>query len=103
MPQPRNSSGDLGIDIVAARLGEEALHNFFAKPGILTPDCGPRCTPDRGPGLAGYRQPLPGCRRNLSLRADDLDLIAILELGDERRVPAVYATADAAVAYAGMN
>ena len=53
--------------------------------------------------LAGDRQSLPGSRRCLGLGADDLDLVAILQIGHQRGVAAIDAATDAAVADVGVN
>ena len=59
---------------------------------------------DRGARLAGDDQRFPGRRRRgLRLRGDDLDLVAVLELGHQRRDLAVDLAADRGVADVGMH
>ena len=53
---------------------------------------------DRGLGLAGDDEALPGRRRRLRLRGDDLDLVAVGELRAQRQHAAVDLGADAGVA-----
>ena len=101
--EARDGRSDIGFDEALADLVEKPLDDFLAEPGILAADRRPRGAADGGARLAGDREPLPGGGRHLRLRADDLDLIAIVELGDKRRMAAVDAAADAAVADAGMD
>src|SRR6266446_8116279 len=60
-------------------------------------------TPDARPRLAGDDEALPGRRRGLRLRGDDVDLIAVGELGAQRHQPAIDFRADASIADLGMH
>ena len=84
-------------------LGQKLLDNLAAKPGILPAHRGPRGTPDRGARLAGDGETFPGSRRHLRIGADDVDLVAILEFGHQRRMAAIDPAADAAVADGGVH
>ena len=82
---------------------QHPLDDLAAKPGILVAHRHAGGAADCRPGLAGDRQPLPGGGRRLGLRADDLDLVAILQIGHQRRMAAIDAAADAAVADVGVD
>src|SRR5215510_11817319 len=58
---------------------------------------------DRGLGLAGDDEALPGRRRRLRLGCDDLDLVAVGELGPERQHAAVDLGADSGIADLAVN
>src|SRR5258708_9595827 len=58
---------------------------------------------DAGACLAGDDEALPGRRRRLRLRGDDVDLIAIGQRRAQRREPAVDLGADAGVADRRMD
>ena len=58
---------------------------------------------DRRPGSAGDHERLPGGRRRLLLGGDDRHLVAVEQLRDERRRPAVDAAADGRVAHVGVD
>ena len=66
-------------------------------------DSRPRGTSDGGAGLAGDHEQFPGRWRRLPLGADDLDLVAVLQLGQERRHAAVDLAAHRRVADIGMD
>jgi len=75
----------------------------MAKAGILLADRHARGAPDRGTGLAGDDDLLPGRRRYLDAGADDLDLVAIRQAGDQRHDRTVDLGADRGVADIGVD
>src|SRR5690606_32549330 len=87
----------------AVLLGQDALQDLAAEAGILAPDRSPGRPPYGRTRLAGDHHPLPRRRRRLRLRPDDLDLVAVVELADQRRVAPVDAAPDATVAHVGMH
>ena len=81
-----------------ALLAERLLHDRAAEIEILGALLGADEAADAGARLAGDDKALPGRRRRLRLRGDDLDLVAVLQLGAQRHQPAVDLGADAGVA-----
>src|SRR5207245_7254487 len=67
-----------------ALLAERLLHDRPPEIEILGALLGTDKAADAGPRLAGDDKPLPGRRRRLRLRGDDLDLIAVVQLGAQR-------------------
>src|SRR6185312_7273401 len=75
-----------------------------AEPGILQAHRDARGTPDRGARLASDHNRFPSRRRRvLGLRGDNLDFVAIDELGRQRCNLAVDLAADGRVANVSMN
>src|SRR5712691_10634114 len=81
-----------------ALLAERLLHDGAAEIEILGALLGADEAADAGARLAGDDKALPGRRRGLRLRGDDLDLVAIRELGAQRQQPAIDPGADAGIA-----
>src|SRR5215831_20435708 len=84
-------------------LTERLLHDGAAEIEVLGALLRADEAADTGARLAGDDEPLPGRRGRLSLRGDDIDLIAVLQLGAQRHQPAVDLGADAGVADLGMH
>ena len=82
---------------------EGALEDLAAEARILPPHRGARGAADRGARLAGDDERFPGRRRRLAVGADDLDLVAVLQFGQERRHAAVDLAADRRVADIGVD
>ena len=82
---------------------EGALQDLAAKAGILLAHSRAGRAPDRRARLAGDHHRFPGRRRHLRLRADDLDLVAIMQLGHQRHGAAVDLGADGGVADVGVD
>ena len=91
------------FEIGAVRALEGALQDLRAEAGILLADGRPGGASDRGAGLAGDHERFPGRWRRLALGADDLDLVAVLQFGQERRHAAVDLAAHRRVADIGMD
>src|SRR6266516_2616044 len=96
--------GTLNFTALAFLSPNQPLDDAASEPGILLAHRGPRRTPDRRARLAGDHDRFP-CRRwrELRPRSQDLDLVAIGELGDQRRDLAVDLAADRGVADVGMD
>src|SRR6185369_10866083 len=84
-------------------LAERLLQNGAAEIEILRALLRADEAADAGPRLAGDDKALPGRRRRLRLRGDDVDLIAVLQPGAQRQQAAVYLGADAGIADLGMD
>ena len=82
---------------------EGALQDLVAEAGILPAHGGAGGAADRGARLAGDDEGFPGRRRRLALGADDLDLVAVLQLGQQRRHAAVDLAAHRRVADIGVH
>src|SRR5262249_12199939 len=85
------------------RTRKRSLHHLAPETEILLAYGNPRGAADRRPRLAGDDDRFPSRRRVLSLAGDDLDLVAGLQFGDERRRLAVDLAADGVVADVGMD
>src|SRR5439155_5644194 len=97
--EPRQRTLQLLVAEFLLGAREQPLDDAPPEPGILLADRGPRRAADRRPGLAGDDDRLPGGgRRELRPRSEDLDLVAVGELGDERRDLAVDLAAHRGVA-----
>jgi len=79
------------------------LEDAMAEAGILLADRHAGRPANGGARLAGDDDFFPGRRRHLHAGADDLDLVAIVEAGDERHDAAVDLGAHGGVADIGMN
>src|SRR3954469_7727638 len=88
---------------VMALLPERLLHDRTAEIEVLGALLRPDKAADAGARLAGDDKPLPGRRRGLRLRGDDLNLIAVLQLRAQRQQAAVDLGADAGIADLGMH
>ena len=86
-----------------ALLAERLLHDGAAEIEILGALLGADEAADAGARLAGDDKALPGRRRGLRLRGDDVDLIAVLQPGAQRQQAAVDLGADAGIADLGMD
>src|SRR6476619_2337399 len=96
----------LSEDLLAEPLAapaEGTLEDFAAELAILGARRIARGPPDRRARLAGDGEALPGGRRRLHLGGDDLHLVAVPELGDERHRPSIDLAADAGVADVGVH
>ena len=91
------------LDENPLHLGQHLLDDLAAQPRELLSRGGPGGAADRGPGLAGDRQSLPGGGRRLGFGTDDIDLVAILQFGDQRRMAAIDLGAHAAIAHRSVN
>ena len=85
------------------RLLESARDDLAPQPGELLAHGLARRAADRGARLARRDEPLPGGRRRLALRGDNLDLVAVAQLRQQRRDAAVELAADRVVAELGVN
>src|SRR5262249_31364640 len=83
---------------LVAFLVEGLVEQRFAELQVLLALAGADEPADRGLGLAGDGEALPGRRRRLRLRRHDLDLVAVGELRAQRQHAAVDLGADAGVA-----
>ena len=102
--QPRQRALQLVVGVFDLGAREQPLDDAAAEAGILIAHRGARGAADRGPRLAGDRERFPGRRRRrLRLRGQHLDLVAVLQLGRQRRELAVDLAADRAVADVGMH
>src|SRR5262249_8291498 len=103
LAKTRERMADDVVGILPLRAFEGALKDLAAEPGILLAHCRARRTPDGGARLASDNHRFPGRRRHLRLRANDLYLVAIMELGHQRHGAAVDLGADGRVADVGMD
>ena len=102
--QPRQRALQLVVGVFDLGAREQPLDDAPAEAGILIAHGGARGAPDRRPRLAGDRERFPRRRRRrLRLRGQDLDLVAVLQFGRQRRELAVDLAADRAVADVGMH
>jgi hypothetical protein len=88
---------------ILALLAERLLHDGLAEIEVLGALLGADVAADAGARLAGDDKTLPGWRRRLRLRGDDLDLVAVDQLGAQRQQPPVDLGADAGVADLRMD
>ena len=86
-----------------ARAGEQVLHDAPAELEILRTRRRARRPADRRPRPAGDHDAFPGRRRRRIGVGDDLDLVAVLQLGHQRPLDAVDARPRAVVADIGMH
>ena len=77
--------------------------DLAAESGILRPHGIAGRPPNRRACLAGHDQAFPYGGRGLAFGAGDLDLIAVLQFGQERGVAAIDLGADRGIADIGMN
>ncbi len=101
--QPGQGAFELLVRIGPVGALEGPLQDLRAEAGILLAHGGAGRAPDRGAGLAGHDEGFPGGGRRLALGADDLDLVAVLQFGQQRRHAAVDLAAHRRVADIGMH
>ncbi len=102
--QTRQRAREILVRVSDLRALEQTLDNPAAEPRILCAHGDARCPPDRGTCLAGDNNGFPGgWRRLLRFRGQNLDLVAIHELGRQRRDLAVDLAADGSVSDIGMH
>src|SRR5262249_11833011 len=86
-----------------ALLAERLLHDCPPKIEILGALLGSDKSANAGARLAGDDKPFPSRRGRLRLRRDDLNLVAVAQLGAQRNHPAVYFRSNAPVADLRVN
>ena len=102
--KPRQRPGQIIVGILMFAALAQALDDAAAEFGVLGAHRVAGGAPHRGPRLAGGDEGFPGGRRRrLGLGGDDLDFVAVLQFGGERRDLAVDLAADGVVADVGMH